>query len=209
MEKILIADFGSQVTQLIGRRLREAGVYCEIYPYDKVPAPDASVKGLVLSGSPCSVRDANAPKIDLGPFKGKIPILGICYGAQYLAQAFGGSVASSLAREYGRATLTVTAQSPLFDGVSPVSQVWMSHGDTISALPAGCEAIASTEDVEYAAYHFVGEDTYAVQFHPEVYHTVEGSKILSNFALGICGCAGSWTPASFIESTVEAIPATR
>lgn len=205
MEKILIADFGSQVTQLIGRRLREAGVYCEIYPYDKVPEPDSSVKGLVLSGSPCSVRDANAPRIDLRPFKGRIPVLGICYGAQYLAQAYGGSVDSSLAREYGRAMLTVTAQSPLFQGVSSVSQVWMSHGDTISSLPSGCEAIASTEDVRYAAYRFTGEDTYAVQFHPEVYHTAEGFKMLSNFALGICGCAGSWTPDSFISSTVEAL----
>jgi len=205
VNKILILDFGSQVTQLIGRRLRELNVFCEIYPYNKVPALDSSVKGVILSGSPCSVRDANAPQVDLSEIKGKLPLLGICYGAQYLAHNFGGRVESSNSREYGRAMLDVVASSPLLKGVSAHSQVWMSHGDTISALPEGCEVIASTADVVNAAYQFSGEPTYAVQFHPEVYHTDEGSKILSNFALDICGCEGDWTPDSFIESTVEAL----
>ena len=203
MNKILILDFGSQVTQLIGRRLRELNVYCEIYPYDKVPALDDSVRGVILSGSPCSVRDANAPQVDLSLFKGKYPVLGICYGAQYIAHRCGGKVEGSLAREYGRAMLDVVrADSPLLQGVSARSQVWMSHGDTISALPAGAEVIASTSDVANAAYQIAGEQTYAVQFHPEVFHTTEGTQILSNFALDICGCAGDWTPASFIETTV-------
>ena len=206
MNKILILDFGSQVTQLIGRRLRELNVYCEIYPYDKVPALDASVRGVILSGSPCSVRDANAPQVDLGLFRGKFPLLGICYGAQYIAHRCGGKVEGSLAREYGRAMLDVVrADSPLLKGLSAHSQVWMSHGDTISQLPEGAEVIASTQDVANAAYQIPGEGTYAVQFHPEVFHTTEGSKILANFALDICGCAGDWTPASFIETTVAAL----
>ena len=203
MNKILILDFGSQVTQLIGRRLRELNVFCEIYPYNKVPALDESVKGVILSGSPCSVRDANAPQVDLSLFRGKYPLLGICYGAQYLAHCGGGKVENSNSREYGRAMLDVVkADSPLLKGVSLQSQVWMSHGDTISALPAGAEVIASTADVENAAFQFAGEPTFAVQFHPEVYHTTEGAKILGNFALDICGCPGDWTPASFIETTV-------
>ena len=205
MNKILILDFGSQVTQLIGRRLRELNVYCEIYPFNKAPLPDESVKGVILSGSPCSVRDANAPQVDLTPYKGKLPLLGICYGAQYLSAKFGGKVEASNTREYGRAMLKVVADSPLLKGVSKESQVWMSHGDTISALPEGAEVIASTADVENAAFQFKGEATYAVQFHPEVYHTAEGSQMLANFALGICGCEGDWTPDSFIETTVEAL----
>ena len=206
MNKILILDFGSQVTQLIGRRLRELNVYCEIYPYDKVPALDDSVRGVILSGSPCSVRDANAPQVDLDLFRGKLPLLGICYGAQYIAHRCGGKVEGSLAREYGRAMLDVVrADSPLLKGLSAHSQVWMSHGDTISQLPEGAEVIASTQDVANAAYQIPGERTYAVQFHPEVFHTTEGSKILANFALDICGCAGDWTPASFIETTVAAL----
>jgi len=207
VNKILILDFGSQVTQLIGRRLRELNVYCEIYPYNKVPALDDSVKGVILSGSPCSVRDANAPQVDLSLFRGKLPLLGICYGAQYMAYKGGGKVEASNSREYGRAMLRVVADSPLLKGVKAETQVWMSHGDTISALPAGAEVIASTADVENAAYHFVGEPTYAVQFHPEVYHTTEGTQMLANFALGICGCKGDWTPDSFIETTVEALRA--
>ena len=203
MNKILILDFGSQVTQLIGRRLRELNVFCEIYPYNKVPAMDESVKGVILSGSPCSVRDANAPQVDLSLFRGKLPLLGICYGAQYLAHCGGGKVENSNSREYGRAMLDVVkADSPLLKGVSAHTQVWMSHGDTISALPEGAEVIASTADVENAAFQFAGEPTFAVQFHPEVYHTTEGTQMLSNFALGICGCKGDWTPASFIETTV-------
>ncbi len=203
MNKILILDFGSQVTQLIGRRLRELNVFCEIYPYNKVPAMDESVKGVILSGSPCSVRDANAPQVDLSLFRGRLPLLGICYGAQYLAHTGGGKVENSNSREYGRAMLDVVkADSPLLKGVSAHTQVWMSHGDTISALPEGAEVIASTADVENAAFQFAGEPTFAVQFHPEVYHTTEGTQMLSNFALGICGCKGDWTPASFIETTV-------
>ena len=205
MNKILILDFGSQVTQLIGRRLRELNVYCEIYPFNKAPLPDETVKGVILSGSPCSVRDANAPQVDLTPYKGKLPLLGICYGAQYLSAKFGGKVEASNTREYGRAMLKVVADSPLLKGVSKESQVWMSHGDTISALPEGAEVIASTADVENAAFQFKGEATYAVQFHPEVYHTAEGSQMLANFALGICGCEGDWTPDAFIETTVEAL----
>jgi len=204
-EKILIIDFGSQVTQLIGRRLRELNVYCEIHPFNKVPEIDGSVKGIILSGSPCSVRDAGAPQINLEGIKGVLPVLGICYGAQYLAHRFGGEVAASAAREYGRALLTVKGNSPLFEGMPEKSQVWMSHGDTITRLPEGGEVIASTEDVVNAAYHIAGEDTYAVQFHPEVFHTTEGSRILANFALKICGCAGDWTPASFIDTTVAAL----
>ena len=205
MDKILILDFGSQVTQLIGRRLRELNVYCEIYPYNKVPAPDASVKGVILSGSPCSVRDPHAPQVDLTQFRGKLPLLGICYGAQYLAFTGGGKVEASDSREYGRAMLRVVAPSPLLKGVGAETQVWMSHGDTISALPEGARVIASTADVVNAAYQFAGEPTYAVQFHPEVYHTTEGSRMLANFALDICGCQGDWTPDSFIETTVETL----
>ena len=203
MNKIIILDFGSQVTQLIGRRLRELNVFCEIYPYNKVPALDDSVKGVILSGSPCSVRDSNAPQMDLSLVKGRFPLLGICYGAQYIAHSCGGKVEGSLAREYGRAMLDVIRpDSPLLDGVSVHSQVWMSHGDTISRLPEGGVAIARTADIPYAAYQIEGEATYAVQFHPEVFHTTEGSKILANFAFGICGLKGDWTPDSFIETTV-------
>ena len=205
MDKILILDFGSQVTQLIGRRLRELNVYCEIYPYNKMPALDGSVRGVILSGSPCSVRDANAPQVDLGLLRGRVPLLGICYGAQYLAHCCGGKVEASHTREYGRAILHVKAASPLLKGVSPETQVWMSHGDSISALPVGASVIASTADVVNAAYQFADEPTYAVQFHPEVYHTTEGTRMLANFALDICGCKGDWTPASFIETTVAAL----
>ncbi len=206
MEKILIIDFGSQVTQLIGRRLRELNVYCEIHPFNKFPQIDENVKGIILSGSPCSVRDANAPQVSLEGIKGVYPLLGICYGAQLLANNFGGSVNASIAREYGRAMLNVVkADSPLLAGVSPKSQVWMSHGDTIATLPAGAEVIASTSDVVNAAYHIEGEPTYAVQFHPEVFHTTEGSTMLRNFAMGICGCTGDWTPDSFIETAVREI----
>jgi len=209
MKKIIILDFGSQVTQLIGRRLREANVYCEIYPFNKfskkneAPSFDEDVVGVVLSGSPYSVRDAKAPTIDLSSIKGKIPLLAICYGAQYIAQHYSGEVNASLAREYGRAQLTVKNDSPLFQDIPKNSQVWMSHGDTIAKLPQGAEIIASTEDVENAAYHIKGEATYCVQFHPEVFHTTYGAQILSNFALNICGCEGDWTPTSFIENTVK------
>ncbi|MGM9748237.1 MAG: glutamine-hydrolyzing GMP synthase [Candidatus Cryptobacteroides sp.] len=203
-EKIIILDFGSQVTQLIGRRLRELNVYCEIYPFNKIPALDESVKGVILSGSPFSVRDAKAPQADLSSIKGQLPLLGICYGAQYLAYKFGGDVNASIAREYGRATLTVTdSKSPLMDGISQKSQVWMSHGDTIAKIPEGAEVIASTDDVENAAFHIKGEDTYGVQFHPEVYHTAEGTAMLANFVLKVCGCKGDWTADSFIDTAVK------
>ena len=205
IEKIIVLDFGSQVTQLIGRRLREMNVYCEIYPFNKIPEIDKTVKGLILSGSPCSVRDAGAPFVNLEGLKGKLPILGICYGAQFLAHHYGGEVNASIAREYGRAMLTVREKSPLLEGVSLKSQVWMSHGDTIARLPEGGEVIASTDDVENAAYHIIGEETYAVQFHPEVFHTSEGAKMLENFALRICGCKGDWTPDSFIETSIASL----
>ena len=205
MDKILILDFGSQVTQLIGRRLRELNVYCEIYPYNKVPAIDDSVKGVILSGSPCSVLDDNAPQVDLTAIRGRLPLLGICYGAQYLAHIGGGKVEPSRTREYGRALLRTLVPSPLLKGVSPETQVWMSHGDSISSLPKGAEGIASTQDVVNAAYEFSDEPTYAVQFHPEVYHTTEGARMLSNFAIDICGCKGDWTPDSFIETTVASL----
>ena len=205
-EKILILDFGSQVTQLIGRRVRELNVYCEIHPFNKMPEIGPDVRGVILSGSPASVRDANAPKLDLSGIKGRLPLLGICYGAQYLAYNYGGSVENSGSREYGRAMLRVVdAASPLFAGVSAESQVWMSHGDTITRLPAGAEVIGSTEDVTNAAYHICGEDTYAVQFHPEVFHSKEGPRMLENFVKGICGCKGDWTPESFIDTTVAAL----
>ncbi|MCF0176383.1 MAG: glutamine-hydrolyzing GMP synthase [Bacteroidales bacterium] len=202
-EKIIILDFGSQVTQLIGRRLRELNVYCEIHPFNKVPEFGPEVMGVILSGSPASVRDPQAPQIDLSGIKGRYPILGICYGAQYLAYHFGGDVNASIAREYGRAMLNVTEHDcPLFKGVKSCSQVWMSHGDTIAALPAGAKIIASTADVENAAYRIEGEKTYAVQFHPEVFHTTEGAKMLENFVMDVCGCHGDWTPDSFIETTI-------
>ena len=203
VEKILILDFGSQVTQLIGRRLRELSVYCEIHPFNKIPALDGSVKGVILSGSPCSVTAPDAPQVDLSGIKGRYPLLGICYGAQYLAHHFGGAVENAGSREYGRAELEVKQRDPLFDGVPPKSQVWMSHGDTITALPDNSTVLASTPSVVNAAYRIFGEKTYAVQFHPEVYHTEYGSRILANFVKTICGCSGDWTPASFIDTTVD------
>ncbi|MCR5710394.1 MAG: glutamine-hydrolyzing GMP synthase [Bacteroidales bacterium] len=202
-EKIIIVDCGSQVTQLIGRRLRELNVYCEIHPFNKIPAPDDTVKGVIISGSPASVSSPEAPRLDLGMIKGRLPLLGICYGAQYLAHNYGGTVESAGTREYGRAELEVRMRDPLFDGVPPRSQVWMSHGDTITALPADATVLASTPSVTNAAYKLFGEPTYAVQFHPEVYHTEYGSRILANFVKTICGCTGNWTPASFIDTTVD------
>ena len=203
VEKIIILDFGSQVTQLIGRRLRELNVYCEIHPFNKIPELDDTVKGVILSGSPCSVTAPDAPQVDLLGIKGRLPLLGICYGAQYLAHHYGGAVESAGSREYGRAELEIMQRDPLFDGVPPKSQVWMSHGDTITALPDNSTVLASTASVVNAAYRIFGEQTYAVQFHPEVYHTEYGSRILANFVKTICGCSGSWTPASFIDTTVD------
>lgn len=205
-EKILILDFGSQFTQLIGRRLREINVYCEIVPFNKIPEIDNDIKGIILSGSPFSVRDPQSPRVNLDGIKGKVPMLAICYGAQYLAQHYGGEVNPSLAREYGRAQLYVNdINCPLFKNIPQKSQVWMSHGDTIATLPSGAVPVASTEDIENAAYRIESEKIYALQFHPEVYHSQEGATILNNFAKGICGCSGDWTPESFVESTIENI----
>lgn len=203
-EKILILDFGSQYTQLIARRVRELNVYCEIHPYNHYPAPDSSVKGVILSGSPSSVRDANAPQVDLSSIKGTFPLLGVCYGAQYLAQNYGGEVKPSATREYGRAMLSkVEAANPLICGLSQTTQVWMSHGDTIARIPDNYRIIASTEDVPVAAFQIDGEKTWGIQFHPEVYHSTEGSQLLKHFVVDICGCKQDWTPDSFIESTVR------
>ena len=203
-EKILILDFGSQYTQLIGRRVRELNIYCEIHPYNHYPEIDETVKGVILSGSPFSVRDENAPNPDLSAIKGKLPLLGVCYGAQYLAHKFGGKVMPSNTREYGRANLAyIDHKNELLQNISPNTQVWMSHGDTIEELPEKYKVIASTSDVKNAAYKIEGEATYAIQFHPEVYHTTEGIELLRNFAVDICGSKQDWTPASFVETTVK------
>jgi GMP synthase (glutamine-hydrolysing) len=202
-EKIIILDFGSQTTQLIGRRIRELNTYCEIVPYNKFPFDDKSVKGVILSGSPFSVNDATAFKPDISQIRGKYPILGICYGAQYLAYTSGGKVEKSDSREYGRAHLTkIKFGVALFDGISEGTQVWMSHGDSITVAPENFEIVASTADVPAAAYKIKGEETWAVQFHPEVYHTADGTRLLSNF-LNICHSKRGWSPASFIDSTVN------
>jgi len=203
MEKILILDFGSQYTQLIARRVRELNIYCEIYPYNHYPDPDATVKGIILSGSPCSVKDSNAPQLDTAFFIGKLPLLGICYGAQLLAYQHGGEVLASEVREYGRANLTyLDTKHTLFEGIPINTQVWMSHGDTIKRLPQGFERIASTQHIEIAAFRALNEPIFGLQFHPEVYHSTDGTQILKNFLIGICGCSQSWTPHNFIETTI-------
>ena len=205
-EKILILDFGSQYTQLIARRIRELNVYCEIYPFNHFPPADPLVKGVILSGSPFSVRDANAPFPILDNIKGVLPLLGVCYGAQFLAHNFGGEVKPSNSREYGRANLqNIDDSDELFIGVTKGTQVWMSHGDTIVRIPEHYKIIGSTSDVEAGAYHIKGEKTWGIQFHPEVYHTVEGKKILRNFVVNICGCKQDWTPDSFVESAISEI----
>jgi GMP synthase (glutamine-hydrolysing) len=202
-ETILILDFGSQYTQLIARRVRELNVYCEIHPYNKFPAPSAAVKGVILSGSPFSVRDENAPFPDLTGIRGEKPLLGVCYGAQYLAQISGGHVAPSKIREYGRANLTfIDQESKLLRDLSLNTQVWMSHADTILDVPEQFITEASTSDVKYAGYRVHDEPTFGIQFHPEVYHTTEGLKLLKNFVVDICGCHQSWTPNLFVETTV-------
>lgn len=205
-EKIIILDFGSQTTQLIARRIRELNTYCEIVPYNKFPKDDTTVKGVILSGSPFSVNDKDAFRADLSEIRNKLPLLGICYGAQYLAHTSEGKVEKGDSREYGRAHLVTINKDILFDGIKEGSQVWMSHGDTITVLPSNFEIIASTEDVKAAAYKIEGEQTWGVQFHPEVYHSTDGTKILNNF-LNICGCKKDWTPASFVESTVAELKA--
>jgi GMP synthase (glutamine-hydrolysing) len=202
-EKIIILDFGSQTTQLIGRRIRDLNVYCEIVPYNKFPKNDPDVKGVILSGSPFSVYDENAFKIDLSEIRGRYPILGICYGAQFMAYTNGGRVEPAGTREYGRAHLTsFGSDCELFSGIEVGTQVWMSHGDTITAIPDNFRIVASTDKVKIAAYEAVGEKIWGVQFHPEAYHSVDGTQLLKNFVVGICGCKQDWSAASFIDSTV-------
>ena len=200
---VLILDFGSQYTQLIARRVRELNIYCEIHPYNKVPQDLSTFKAVILSGSPSSVRSDEAPAPDLSNIKGILPLLGVCYGAQYLAHFFGGKVSPSNIREYGRANLTtIYDHAGLFAGISEDTQVWMSHSDTISELPNKGVRLASTNDVANAAYRIEGEDTYAIQFHPEVYHTQDGKQLLDNFLIEIAGVDPSWTPAAFVDTTV-------
>ena len=202
-EKIIILDFGSQTTQLIGRRLRELNVYCEIVPYNKFPHDDESVKGVILSGSPFSVYGASAFKVDLSGIRGKYPILGICYGAQFISYSNGGRVEPAGTREYGRAHLShIEADNLLFQGVKQGTQVWMSHGDTITAIPENFRIIASTDKVKIAAYQAEGEQVWGVQFHPEVFHSEEGTQMLRNFVVDACGCHQTWSPASFVDTTV-------
>ena len=208
-QKIIILDFGSQTTQLIGRRVRELDTFCEILPYNKFPKDDPSVIGVILSGSPFSVHDPEAFQVDLSQFVGRVPVLGICYGAQFISHANGGRVEKTNTREYGRAHLQyVDTANPLFNGFAQNSQVWMSHGDSITAIPAGYECIASTSDVKYAAYYSANPSSagtaplFAVQFHPEVFHTAQGSLLLKNFVVGICGSRQDWSAASFVDSTV-------
>lgn len=205
-EKILILDFGSQYTQLIARRVRELNIYSEIHPYNKIPKLDDSWKAVILSGSPFSVRDKNAPVPNLDLIKSKYPILAICYGAQYLAKTFGGDVMASKIREYGRANLSfIDSSNKLFKGINVSSQVWMSHGDTIVKLPSDYKLLASTNEVTNAAFSCVKESIYGLQFHPEVYHSKDGQKLMSNFLISICNCKQDWTPDSFVESTISSL----
>ena len=208
MDSILILDFGSQYTQLIARKVRELNVYCEIHPFNKIPTLTDDIKGVIFSGSPYSCNAADAPVPEMENIKGKLPLLGVCYGAQYLAKWGGGRVQQSKIREYGRANLQyINSESPLMKGLTLGSQVWMSHGDTIEQVPDGYEVICSTDNVKYAGYHIAGEETYGIQFHPEVHHSLEGLTLLKNFVVDICHCAQSWTPASFIETTVAELKA--
>ena len=206
MNKVLILDFGSQYTQLIARRVRELNVYCEIHPYNHLPENVADFSAVILSGSPYSVRATDAPHPDLSHFRGKKPLLAVCYGAQHLAHFFAGEVAPSDVREYGRAHLVfVKQEEPFLEGIPHNSQVWMSHSDTIKQLPTGGVCLASTPDVTNAAYRIEGEATYAIQFHPEVYHSTDGKKFLENFLFKIAKITPSWTPDNFIETTVAAL----
>ena len=204
MQKIIILDFGSQTTQLIGRRVRELDTFCEILPYNKYPkGDDADVIGVILSGSPYSVHDPEAFKVDLSQFVGKVPVLGICYGAQFISHTLGGKVEKADSREYGRANLkTVDTTNPLFKGFDQHSQVWMSHGDTITAIPSDFQVIGSTADVTNAAFASTKQPVWAVQFHPEVYHSLQGTQLLKNFVVDICGSRQEWSAASFVDTTV-------
>ena len=202
-QKIIILDFGSQTTQLIGRRVRELDTFCEILPYNKFPKDDPSVIGVILSGSPYSVHDPEAFKVDLSQFVGRVPVLGICYGAQFISNTLGGKVEKADSREYGRANLeTINLDNPLFKGFEKGSQVWMSHGDTITAIPSDFEVIGSTKDVKNAAFASTKQPVWAVQFHPEVFHTLQGTQLLKNFVVDICGSKQEWSAASFVETTV-------
>ncbi len=213
MQKIIILDFGSQTTQLIGRRVRELDTFCEILPYNKFPKDDPTVIGVILSGSPYSVHDPEAFKVDLSQFVGRIPVLGICYGAQFISHTLGGRVEKADSREYGRANLeTVDTTNPLFRGFEQRSQVWMSHGDTITAIPDGFQVIGSTKDVKNAAFYCpqgsqLSTGIWAVQFHPEVFHTLQGTQLLKNFVVDICGSRQEWSAASFVDSTVAELKA--
>ncbi|KAA8477158.1 GMP synthase (glutamine-hydrolysing) [Arcticibacter tournemirensis] len=205
-EKIIILDFGSQYTQLIARRVRELNVYCEIHPFNHLPEFDESVKGIILSGSPYSVRQDDAPQVELSQFHNQYPVLGVCYGAQYFAHYSGGEVIPSTIREYGRANLQYIDDShALLKNIPEGSQVWMSHGDTISSIPDDFEVIASTDTVRVAAYHIKESKTYGIQFHPEVTHSSDGKQLLENFLVDICGCSQDWTPDSFVESTIASL----
>ena len=207
-QKIIVLDFGSQTTQLIGRRVRELDTFCEILPYNKFPKEDPSVIGVILSGSPFSVYDKEAFKIDLDEIRGKYPILGICYGAQFMSYTLGGNVEPAGTREYGRANLaSFDKENPLFKGFEEHSQVWMSHGDTITKLPEGFKVIASTDKVVNAAYQAEGEPLWGVQFHPEVFHSVQGTLLLKNFVVDICGSKQDWSAASFVDTTVAELKA--
>ncbi len=204
MHTIIILDFGSQYTQLIARKVRELNVYCEIHPYNKIPELNSNVKGVIFSGSPFSCNAPDAPVPQMEGIKGKLPLLAICYGAQYLVKVGGGSVMRSQIREYGRANLEfVDNSNPLLKGVPQGSQVWMSHGDTIESLPQNYKCICSTSNVKYAGYQIEGEETYAIQFHPETHHSIDGLTMLRNFVVGVCGCEQSWTPASYVDDIVE------
>lgn len=207
-EVIHIYDFGSQYTQLIARRVRELNVYCEIYPFNHLPELTPEVKGIILSGSPYSVRDAGSPRIDLNRYRGRLPVLGVCYGAQLMAHEAGGKVLPSAHREYGRANLSFIRHSDsLLKGLNEGTQVWMSHGDTITTLPEGFHRISGTQNIDVAAYHVEGEPTFGLQFHPEVTHSTDGKIILQNFVVGVCGCRQDWTPDAFIETTIAELRA--
>ncbi len=208
-EEIVILDFGSQFTQLIARRIRELNVFCEIYPYNKIPEINGSVKGIILSGSPCSVHDQDSPSIDLDQFRGSLPVLGLCFGAQLIAKSMGGEVERSNKREYGRANLSfVEGDNPLLKEIEENGQVWMSHGDTISHVAEKAKIIASTDHVNVAGYQVYEENTFGIQFHPEVFHTSQGLKIFENFIVGICGCSQNWTPGHFVDETVQDLKST-
>lgn len=203
LEKIIILDFGSQYTQLIARRVRELNVYCEIHPFNNIPEISADVKGIILSGSPYSVRQDDAPQLDFAKYHLNFPILAVCYGAQYIAQYSGGDVQPSSTREYGRANLSfVNKENKLLKDINTDSQVWMSHGDTITKVPADFDVIASTDSVKVAAYQVKNSETYAIQFHPEVTHSTDGKQLLQNFLVDICGCSQDWTPDAFVETTI-------